>query len=61
MRLFKEDGETANFADIARFMMETYPPDVFISGQNIMQECIFKVRDACQKLLQELKRWEAQT
>jgi hypothetical protein len=57
MRLFKEDGEIANFEDIAEFMIETYPPDIFIEGQNLIQKRIFQIRDACQKLLYELEEF----
>lgn len=57
MKLFKENGEIANFEDIAKFMVETYPPDVFISGENRIQKAIFRVRDECITLLKELKEW----
>jgi hypothetical protein len=60
MKLFKEDGKIANFEDIAEFMVETYPPDIFIEGQNPIQKRIFQIRDACQKLLEALEEFRKQ-
>lgn len=58
MRLFKEGKkEIANFEDIAKFMVETYPSDLFISGENKVQKAIFRVRDECIELLETLKEW----
>lgn len=57
MKLLKKGGEFANFEDAAKFMVETYPPDIFTSGHNLIQMRIVQIRDACQKLLYELEEW----